>query len=90
MREITDILLAVNRSYNKSDYIPCIAWGRNAKYAESIEVGTNLKIWGRIQSREYQKKINDEEFETKTAFEISVSKLEIAKNSDDDEFLYEE
>lgn len=90
MREITDILLAVNRSYNKSDYIPCIAWGRNAKYAETIEVGTNLKIWGRIQSREYQKKINDEEFETKTAFEISVSKLEIAENSEDDEFLYDE
>lgn len=77
MREITDMLLAVNRSYNKSDYIPCIAWGRNAKYAESLEVGTNLKIWGRIQSREYQKKINEEEFETKTAYEISVSKLEV-------------
>lgn len=77
MREITDLLLAVNRSYNKSDYIPCIAWGRNAKFAESLEVGTNLKIWGRIQSREYQKKINEEEFETKTAYEISVSKLEV-------------
>lgn len=75
-REIADILLAVNRSYNKSDYIPCIAWGRNAKYAESLPVGSNLHIWGRIQSREYQKRINDEEFETKTAYEISVSKLE--------------
>lgn len=79
MREITDILLAVNRSYNKSDYIPCIAWGRNAKYAETFEVGTNLKIWGRIQSREYQKRINDEEFETKTAYEISICKLEAIK-----------
>lgn len=79
MREITDILLAVNRSYNKSDYIPCIAWGRNAKYAETFEVGMNLKIWGRIQSREYQKRINDEEFETKTAYEISISKLEPIK-----------
>ncbi len=75
-REIADILLAVNRSYNKSDYIPCIAWGRNAKYAETLTVGSNLHIWGRIQSREYQKKINDEEYETKTAYEISVSKLE--------------
>ena len=90
MREITDILLAVNRGYNKSDYIPCIAWGRNAKYAESIEVGTNLKIWGRIQSREYQKKISDEEFETKTAFEISVSKLEIADTFTENEFSYED
>lgn len=79
MREITDILLAVNRSYNKSDYIPCIAWGRNAKYAETFEVGTNLKIWGRIQSREYQKRITDEEFETKTAYEISICKLEAIK-----------
>lgn len=75
-REIADILLAVNRSYNKSDYIPCIAWGRNAKYAESIPVGTNLRIWGRIQSREYQKHIDDEHVEVKVAFEVSVSKLE--------------
>lgn len=75
-REISDILLAVNRAYNKSDYIPCIAWGRNAKYAETISVGTNLHIWGRIQSREYQKRINDDDFETKTAYEISISKLE--------------
>ena len=79
MREITDILLAVNRSYNKSDYIPCIAWGRNAKYAEGFDVGTNLKIWGRIQSREYQKRITDEEFETKTAYEISICKMETIK-----------
>ncbi len=80
MREITDLLLAVNRSYNKSDYIPCIAWGRNAKYAETLKVGSNLKIWGRIQSREYQKKISDEEYETKTAYEISVSKLEAVED----------
>lgn len=82
MREIADILLAVNRSYNKSDYIPCIAWGRNAKFAEALPVGTNLKIWGRIQSREYQKKIGEDEYETKTAFEISVSKLESADDSE--------
>ena len=77
-REITDILIAVNRAYNKSDYIPCIAWGRNARFAGSLEVGENIKIWGRIQSREYQKKISETESITKTAYEISVSKMESA------------
>ncbi len=75
-REIADILLAVNRSYNKSDYIPCIAWGRNAKYAETLSIGDNVIIKGRIQSREYQKKLNETDFELKTAYEISVAKLE--------------
>ena len=75
-REIADILLAVNRSYNKSDYIPCIAWGRNAKYAETLNIGDNVVVKGRIQSREYQKKLSETEFEQKTAYEISVSKLE--------------
>ena len=75
-REIADILLAVNRSYNKSDYIPCIAWGRNAKYAETLNIGDNVIIKGRIQSREYQKKLSETEFEQKTAYEISISKLE--------------
>ena len=75
-REIADILLAVNRSYNKSDYIPCIAWGRNAKYAECFEVGDNVIIKGRIQSREYQKRVNETEVENKTAYEVSVSRLE--------------
>lgn len=91
-REITDILLAVNRSYNKSDYIPCIAWGRNAKYAETLAVGENLQILGRIQSREYQKKINEDEYETKTAFEISISKME-SVNTDGElsnEILFDE
>lgn len=77
-REISDILLAVNRFYNKSDYIPCIAWGRNAKFAETLPVGTNLKLWGRIQSRNYQKRLNDLEFITKTAYEISITKMELA------------
>ncbi len=77
-REITDILVAVNRAYNKSDYIPCIAWGRNARFAGSLEVGENIKIWGRIQSREYQKRISEDSTITKTAFEISISKMEIA------------
>ncbi len=76
-REIADILLAVNRFYNKSDYIPCIAWGRNAKFAERLGVGTHLKLWGRIQSREYQKHLDNDEFITKTAYEISISKMEI-------------
>ena len=75
-REIADILLAVNRPYGKSDYIPCICWGRNARYAETFEVGGHIQIWGRIQSREYQKKINEEEVEKRIAYEVSVSKLE--------------
>lgn len=75
-REISDILLAVNRPYGKSDYIPCIAWGRNARFADGLEVGTRLKIDGRIQSREYQKRISDDEYETRTAYEVSISKME--------------
>ncbi len=76
-REIADILLAVNRAYNKSDYIPCIAWGRNAKYADTLNVGDNIEIWGRVQSRTYQKKISEDEVEDKVAYEVSVSKLEL-------------
>ena len=74
-REISDILLAVNRSYNKSDYLPCISWGRNARYTQSLKVGDNIKVWGRIQSRSYQKHLENGEVITKVAFEISVSKL---------------
>ena len=73
-REICDILLAVNRSYNKSDYIPCIAWGRNARYAKDISVGTKVLLMGRIQSREYSKKLEDR-VETRIAYELSVSKI---------------
>ena len=80
-REITDILLAVNRSYNKSDYIPCISWGRNARYSEGLEVGDNVKVWGRIQSREYQKKLENGEVLTKVAYEVSISKMEVCKES---------
>lgn len=76
-REITDMLLAVNRPYNKSDYIPCISWGRNARYSEGLVIGDNVKVWGRIQSREYQKKLDSGETLTKIAFEVSVSKMEI-------------
>lgn len=78
-REIADILLAVNRTYHKSDYIPCIAWGRNARYAKTLQVGDRLQITGRIQSREYQKRLEDDSMVTKTAYEVSVSKLEIAE-----------
>ncbi len=75
-REIADLLLAVNRPYGKSDYIPCICWGRNARFASGFEVGTRCAIWGRIQSREYVKKISETEAERRVAYEVSVSKLE--------------
>ena len=75
-REIADLLLAVNRPYGKSDYIPCICWGRNARYASAFEVGGHVLIWGRIQSRDYMKKVSETESEKRTAYEISVSKLE--------------
>ncbi|HEX9060941.1 MAG TPA: single-stranded DNA-binding protein [Clostridia bacterium] len=74
-REIADLLIAVNRPYNKSDYIPCIAWGRNARYSEGLAVGENIKLWGRIQSRGYQKKFSSGEVLNKIAYEVSVSKL---------------
>jgi len=79
-REITDMLLAVNRPYNKSDYIPCIAWGRNARFSQELTVGDNVKVWGRIQSRTYQKKLDSGDAISKVAYEISVSKMEICKN----------
>ena len=75
-REIADVLLAVNRPYGKSDYIPCICWGRNARYASAFEVGGHVLIWGRIQSREYMKRIGENETEKRVAYEVSVSKLE--------------
>ena len=75
-REIADLLVAVNRPYGKSDYIPCICWGRNARYASGFEVGAHIQLWGRIQSREYTKKISEEEIERRIAYEVSVSKLE--------------
>ncbi len=85
-REITDLLVAVNRAYNKSDYIPCIAWGRNARFAGNLEVGENIKIYGRIQSRDYQKRISETETVTKTAYEISISKMEIMSKYNEMEF----
>ena len=82
-REIADILLAVNRAYNKSDYIPCIAWGRNARFCQNIPVGTEVKVVGRVQSRTYEKKHEDGTVETKVAYEVSVSSLEVVKNEED-------
>lgn len=75
-REISDILIAVNRPYNKSDYIPAIAWGRNARFCENLIVGDRVKVWGRIQSREYQKRIGEDKTESRVAYEVSLSKLE--------------
>lgn len=75
-REISDVLVAVNRAYNKSDYIPCIAWGRNARYIVNLQVGANVRIWGRVQSRSYQKRLGDD-VEERIAYEVSVSKIEI-------------
>jgi len=75
-REITDILVAVNRPYNKSDYIPCIAWGRNARFSSKLQVGDQIRTWGRIQSRQYQKKFADGKVIDKVAYEVSISKME--------------
>ncbi|MBQ9885404.1 MAG: single-stranded DNA-binding protein [Lachnospiraceae bacterium] len=78
-REIADILIAVNRPYGKSDYIPCIAWGRNARYASGFEVGERIRVWGRVQSREYTKKLDEIESVKRIAYEVSVSKLEMVE-----------
>ena len=80
-REIADLLLAVNRPYGKSDYIPCICWGRNARYAEHIKVGERCAIWGRIQRREDMKKLYEEHVENRVAYEVSVSKLELLEEA---------
>lgn len=76
-REISDILLAVNRAYNKSDYIPIICWGRNARFSSTLEVGCNIAVTGRMQSRCYQKKISEDEVVERIAYEVSVSKIEL-------------
>ena len=83
-REIADILLAVNRAYSKSDYIPCIAWGRTARFCENMEVGTEVKVIGRVQSRQYEKKYEDGTVGNKVAYEVSVGSLEVINQEDDD------
>ncbi|MGN1310634.1 MAG: single-stranded DNA-binding protein [Clostridia bacterium] len=83
-REISDILLAVNRAYNKSDYIPCIAWGRNARFCENMEIGTEVKVVGRVQSRMYEKKHEDGTIEPRVAYEVSVGSLELVNKNDNE------
>ena len=84
-REISDILIAVNRAYNKSDYIPCIAWGRNARFCQNMEVGTEVKIVGRVQSRAYEKKHEDGTTETRVAYEVSIASMEVPEKEADSE-----
>lgn len=84
-REIADVLIAVNRPYGKSDYLPCIAWGRNARYISGFNVSDRVKIWGRIQSREYVKKISEDEIENRIAYEISVQKMEVGDYEQDED-----
>ena len=75
-REITDLIVAVNRAFNRSDYIPAIAWGKNAVFSENLEVGSNVMLWGRLQSRNYNKRISEDETEQRTAYELSITKIE--------------
>ena len=81
-REISDILLAVNRAYNKSDYIPCIAWGRNARFCQNLEVGSHVKVVGRVQSRTYEKKYEDGTIENRIAYEVSIGSLEVIEEKE--------
>ena len=83
-REIADILLAVNRAYNKSDYIPCIAWGRNARFCQNIEVGTEVKVVGRVQSRGYEKKLEDGTVLNKVAYEVSIISMEVVNEKQEE------
>ena len=86
-REIADLLLAVNRAYNKSDYIPAIAWGRNARFCEHLEIGTPVKITGRVQSRKYEKKHENGTIEEKIAYEVSIANLEVINSGEDEEAI---
>ena len=83
-REISDLLLAVNRAYNKSDYIPCIAWGRNARFCQNLEVGSQVKVVGRVQSRTYEKKHEDGTIENRVAYEVSIGSLEVIEEKDNE------
>ncbi|SDP64955.1 Single-stranded DNA-binding protein [Clostridium gasigenes] len=89
-REIADVLLAVNRAYNKSDYIPTIAWGRNSRFCQNLEVGDNIRVWGRLQSREYQKKVTEEDVIKKIAYEVSISKMEKVGKEDEVDIIMPE
>jgi single-stranded DNA-binding protein len=89
-REIADLLLAVNRPYNKSDYIPNISWGRNARFCKTLQVGDNIRVWGRLQSRYYQKRISEDKTITKVAYEVSISKMEKVEDEKEEKNEYEE
>ena len=89
-REIADVLLAVNRAYNKSDYIPTIAWGRNSRFCQNLEVGDNIRVWGRLQSREYQKKVSEEDVIKKIAYEVSISKMERVSTEEEEDIIVDE
>ena len=82
-REICDLMLAVNRLYGRSDYLPCIVWGQNARRAALWDVGTRVHLLGRIQSREYVKKLNEDQTERRVAYEVSVSKLELTAGDEE-------
>ena len=82
-REIADVLLAVNRPYGKSDFIPCICWGRNARFAGNLEIGSRIQLIGRIQSREYQKSVSENEQKRRVAYELSVNKLEFHEKDEE-------
>lgn len=88
-REICDLLIAVNRAYNKSDYIPAIAWGRNARYASGFLVGDKVRIAGRIQSRIYQKQLADGTSQERVAYEVSITSLNAQIDDRTDENVYE-
>ena len=81
-REIADVLLAINRKNGRTDYIPCICWGINARFADGLEVGTHIKVTGRIQSREYQKLITEGEYETRIAYEVSIQQMEVVESEE--------
>jgi len=89
-REIADVLLAVNRAYNKSDYIPTIAWGRNARFCQNLEVGTKVRLIGRVQSRMYEKKHEDGTVENRVAYEVSVGSLEVVEENETTEKVEDE
>lgn len=82
-RDISDIMLAVNRRYGRTDYIPLITWGRDAEYSTSLGIGTRIAVSGRIQSREYQKRLSDTEFETRVAYEVCVNCLDDSVDMED-------
>ena len=84
-RQIADMMIAVNRPLGRSDYIPCICWGKSAKWAENLEVGTEIFVQGRIQSREYVKRLSEDESEIRTAYEVSIGKMRVTKNGNQKE-----